>query len=503
MPCQIGGFERGRFPKGCEFTKKDYWPDSDDESVCHHEAINQPLSPFNTPSMYLATNQVGETLPKKRRAYPDLFDAFDSEEVEKYIQISAPAVAYGTKPKVNNLGYEKLNSKQFPRPIGRVQGLLPDHDNEKEILGSLIYSLLPRIFHAFLKKHIQLAGGAANSHELIMGSRRIGLSYHAKIAAHINDHNLHKKAYAIFQRTLNDSQILIPWSSDRYPDNLRAAPESPLVLFVKGDTSVFTKSSIAVVGTRSPSRFGCFWSNYFSEILSKQDVCIISGLAHGIDSYAHSGAILGQGCTIGVLGHGLDTIYPFQHKGLAHSILDSGGALVSRFAPGIKPEMFHFPERNKVIAGLSDSTLVIEANEKGGAMITAKVAHSMGRPVFAFGNRNPLGRSSGCENLIKDGIAARISRAKDLFNALRRQDIISNGLDGTASLSPTCPKSCLDEKFTEVENENPILNLLRQGHYKLEILAQMLPHDYPLADAILDLELTGLVRRQGAGLVLA
>ena len=157
------------------------------------------------------------------------------------------------------------------------------------------------------------------------------------------------------------------------------------------------------MGCREASEYGKKATQYFSYNLAKQNINIISGLAKGIDSFAHIGALQAKGITIAVIGNGLDIFYPKENEKLAKQIIDSGGAIISEYPNGTEPKKEHFPARNRIISGLSNGILVVEAKEKSGSLITADFAMEQGREVFAVpGNINSL-NSVGTNNLIKDG----------------------------------------------------------------------------------------------------
>ncbi|WP_394146381.1 DNA-processing protein DprA [Vibrio atypicus] len=187
-----------------------------------------------------------------------------------------------------------------------------------------------------------------------------------------------------------------------YPSLLTQAGSAPAVLFVEGEVEALSKPQLAIVGSRNASIDGLNCARSFASELVEHDLVITSGLALGVDGYAHDGALSANGQTIAVLGSGLSSIYPARHRQLAARIASSG-ALVSEFHPLAKPKADHFPRRNRIISGLSTGVLVIEAAEKSGSLITARYANEQGRDVFAIPSsiHHPQGR--GCNLLIKQG----------------------------------------------------------------------------------------------------
>lgn len=190
---------------------------------------------------------------------------------------------------------------------------------------------------------------------------------------------------------------IISIKDKRYPKRLKEIYDPPISLYCKGDTSILNQKTIAIIGCREVSEYGKSATKYFAYHLAKKGIHIISGLAKGVDSYAHIGTICGQnendlgfnkeenkecGRTIAVVGNGLDIIYPKENETLAKIILEKGGAILSEYPIGTKPERINFPARNRIISGMSEGILVVEAKEKSGTLITVDFALEQGRDVF-------------------------------------------------------------------------------------------------------------------------
>lgn len=168
-----------------------------------------------------------------------------------------------------------------------------------------------------------------------------------------------------------------------YPKKLRYIYSPPKILYVLGNEKILNKTSIAIIGCRDCSEYGKQVAYFFAKEFAKRDVVVISGLARGIDTYAHKGTINVEKQTIAVLGCGLDTIYPPENRRLYQEILQNGGAIISEYPLGTKPLKQHFPARNRIISGLADGVLVVEAKKRSGTMITVEHALEQGKDVYA------------------------------------------------------------------------------------------------------------------------
>jgi DNA processing protein len=210
---------------------------------------------------------------------------------------------------------------------------------------------------------------------------------------------------------------LLPATSAQYPSLLRESPDAPAVLYALGNAQVLNDPQLAMVGSRNPTAGGRSTAREFARFFARAGLTITSGLALGIDTACHEGALEGEGFTVAVLGCGLDQIYPAENRKLAERIVASG-AVISEFPPGTPPVRAHFPQRNRIIAGLSLGTLVVEAARRSGSLITARLAGNAGRDVFAIPGsiHNPLVR--GCHELIRTG-AKLVECAEDVLNELK------------------------------------------------------------------------------------
>jgi DNA processing protein len=238
--------------------------------------------------------------------------------------------------------------------------------------------------------------------------------------------------------------ITLFYLDDEYPFRLKQCEDSPVVFYFKGNYNLNGSKVLSIVGTRSATRQG-------KEICEKMisglaqghpDLIIVSGLAYGVDITAHKAALANNLTTIGVLGHGLKTLYPSVHRSIALKMQTNGG-LLTDFLSDTLPERNNFLKRNRIIAGLADATLVIESGIKGGALVTADIANSYNRDVLAVPGRPADQWSAGCNNLIKKNVAALVDRYEDIEDYLNWkprgtkepvQQLLFNELSGTGKL---------------------------------------------------------------------
>jgi DNA processing protein len=211
----------------------------------------------------------------------------------------------------------------------------------------------------------------------------------------------------------------VAMGDDGYPPLLAEIPDPPARLWLRGEAppEVLARAAVAIVGARACSGYGRSVARLVASEVASAGVVVVSGLARGIDGEAHRGALAGGGTTVAVLGCGIDRDYPAAHARLAGTIVDAGGLVVSEYEPGVEPAPWRFPARNRIIAGLARATVVVEARERSGALITADFALEDGREVLAVPGEITSGLSAGTNALLRQG-ATPATRAADILEAL-------------------------------------------------------------------------------------
>jgi DNA processing protein len=251
-----------------------------------------------------------------------------------------------------------------------------------------------------------------------------------------------------------NGRTLLTLGSPGWPPLLSELRDAPIALFVEGDPAALVASQLAIVGSRNPTVDGRETAEAFARALAGCGLTITSGLALGIDAAAHRGALAGGGRTIAVLGSGPDIVYPPSHAALAREITGRG-AIVSELPPGTPPRREHFPRRNRVISGLSLGTLVVEASDRSGSLITARLATEQGREVFAIPGsiHNPL--AHGCHRLIREG-AKLVETAKDILEEL-------GPLAGLAGAAADTAQPALLSAATDPPERDPEYDILLEA----------------------------------------
>ncbi len=277
---------------------------------------------------------------------------------------------------------------------------------------------------------------------------------------------------------------LYAFTDDHYPRRLKECQDAPLVFYYRGAADLDTAKIISIVGTRRVSDYGRKQTEMLVRDLAEMfpELLVISGLAYGVDVCAHRSALKNNLPTVGVLAHGLDRIYPATHRNTAAEMLVNGG-LLTDFMSETNPDRENFLRRNRLIAGLADATVVVESAEKGGSLVTADIAFSYGRDVYAFPGRATDEYSSGCNRLIQMNKAGLISSAKDL--------VLSLCWDSDVKCVPQQTQLSFSEK-----PDHPVIRLLKEkGEFHINQLAvEMDMPIHKLTPMLFELELEGHIK---------
>lgn len=287
-------------------------------------------------------------------------------------------------------------------------------------------------------------------------------------------------------------------SDPTYPKILTSLPDAPTVLHYRGDISLLqtlaTNKGIAIVGTRKAGKYGSLWAERYGRILAEQNFVIISGLAEGIDRIAHEACLDAGGKTIAVLGNGVDQVYPPSNRHL-YDRIEQSGLLLSEYPAGTKPDRKHFPARNRIVAGLSQATLVMEAGISSGALITANLANEYGREVYALAGNLDSPQSEGCIQLITQGaqILPKPERFLEMLEVMPQTHITESEVQSLVEN--------LEEKVNLMlpTLEQPLQDLLRSiitlhNNAPMDLILQQVPLSTAEASSgLLQLELMGVI----------
>lgn len=277
----------------------------------------------------------------------------------------------------------------------------------------------------------------------------------------------------IAQRALDRRQL---------PALLKEIHDPPERLWYAGDAGVFDRPAVAIVGSRRCSGYGRDIAFALAEAVARAGVTVVSGLAFGVDAAAHRGALAGGGLTAAFLGGGLDAVYPAAHAGLARQIVAAGGVLATEYGAGVKPRRHHFPARNRLISGVALGVVIVEAAERSGSLITARLALEQNREVMAVPGMvtNPL--AAGCHGLLRDG-AALVANAEDIVQTL--------GLEWQALPAEDDP---------ETESDDPVLAAVGAEATSVDAIAAAAGLSVEeVLTRLVELELAGFVTARGGG----
>ena len=282
----------------------------------------------------------------------------------------------------------------------------------------------------------------------------------------------------------------------RFPTALAAIHDPPFTLWIKGEIEVLRAPAVAIVGSRAASPYALEVARRLGADLARRKITVVSGMARGVDSAAHRGALEGGGITVAVFGCGVDVIYPAEHRSLAEHIAERG-ALVSEFAPGMPPLKSNFPQRNRIISGLSLAVVIVEAAEGSGSLITADFALEQGRTVLAVPGNVLGGRNYGAHALLRDG-AKLVECADDILEELPASLTQTTAGIGDLGLGTSSAK---ESRKMNPASQDPVLRSMDDGDaYDFDEIAERSGLDrMKLLPRLLELELAGALRRVDGG----
>lgn len=292
--------------------------------------------------------------------------------------------------------------------------------NDEEIIASIALTLTPTLGLKIRKRLIDRLESASTilSSKTTLKTLLPGIK--EDLITSLFSRERKNRALEEYKFALNHNIQCITYTDKRYPYRLKECIDAPLVLYFKGNCDFNVPYVVSMVGTRKATQYGKkLCHDFINDLhLSIPDALIISGLAFGIDIASHKASIEFNHPTVGVLAHGLDRIYPNQHKNIAEQMYNKGGIL-TEFPIHTEPERYNFVSRNRIIAGMSDATIVIESANKGGALITADLANDYNRDCFAFPGRTTDQYSEGCNKIIRQNKAALITSTEDFVKAMQ------------------------------------------------------------------------------------
>ena len=333
-------------------------------------------------------------------------------------------------------------------------------------------SLLPPAWRIDTVDQLRRGRDPCDVLESLLGTRRLGPG--------MTRASIQSLAALAIARGASRGLTPLVWTDAAYPPMLAAIVDPPPMVWLRGCVEALERQAVAIVGSRAGSPYALAVAERLAADLAERGIAIVSGLARGVDSAAHRGALGAGGTTIGVLGSGADVVYPSEHKTLAQE-MTARGAVLSELVPGTRPLPMFFPMRNRIISGLSRAVVVVEAGEKSGSLITARAALDQGRDVLAVPGNVLSGRNRGSHALLRDG-ATIVETAEDILEELGLWPAPSSHRVGASAADPVL--ACL----TPGESSD-VDTIAEQSGLSI---ARLLPR-------LFDLEVKGLVRRAGGG----
>jgi len=353
----------------------------------------------------------------------------------------------------------------------------------------LILASLPRLGRTLIKKLVDDFGSPACVLAAHPGQLKtingIGRQAVKMLTDRIHIDKARKRVRHELDVLQQNNIFILSIDDDRYPVLLRSIPDPPLLLYLKGKAECLDQQAVAIIGSRSATSYGKRIGFQLAKELAGRGVCIVSGMAMGIDGEAHAGALAAGGATVGVLGCGIDVVYPRQHQDLFAEV-EEKGLIVSEYPRETRPDGFRFPERNRIISGLVQGVIVVEATRKSGSLITVRMALDQGREVFAVPGRIDSIKSQGTHSLIQEG-AKLVQGVDDILEELN--------LPTEAASAPFQEE--VGSRFGVMsDGEKHLLTCLDVYPVNIDELVHISGYgSADVADMLLRMELNGLVRQ--------
>jgi len=359
--------------------------------------------------------------------------------------------------------------------------------NDEECIYSIALPLIPGIGHIGAKRLVDGMGSATKVFKAPQDIAEQLPGINPAIAKTLDCPDILARAEHELEFIKKNRINCLTLQDESYPSRLRECEDAPLALFFKGNADLNRLHIICMVGTRRATDYGKqFCADFLHDLKALcPDVLVISGLAYGIDIHAHRAALANQLSTVGVLAHGLDRIYPSAHRKTAVDMLNEGG-LLTEFSSGTTPDRYNFVSRNRIVAGMSDATIVVESADKGGSLITADLANGYHRDCFAVPGRVSDNTSKGCNELIRDNKAALIQSADDFVKAM-----------GWVDQTPKQTEEVQGELFPDLTEEEQKIVKILSAQGDLHINTLVVKADIPVnrtSALLFQLEMKGIVK---------
>ena len=359
--------------------------------------------------------------------------------------------------------------------------------NSDERICSIALGLCERVGLVSAKRLVEQLGSASEVFAHRQELSRLIPGIHPSLIRSLDNPEAFRRAERELEFAEKNHIRCLTWRDETYPSRLRECDDAPLTLFFKGNADLNGLHMLSIVGTRRATEYGKqFCASFLQDLATLcPDVLVVSGLAYGIDIHAHRAALANGLTTVGVLAHGLDRIYPHVHRKTAVEMLEKGG-LLTEYLTDTNPDRYNFVARNRIVAGISDATLVVESAERGGSLITAGLALGYNRECFAVPGRATDPLSAGCNKLITTNKAVLIQHADELVEQL-----------GWSNTRPSRPEAVQRNLFLDLTPEESLVVQVLGSRGDLHINTLVVEANIPvgrMSSLLFELEMKGVVK---------